>query len=123
VSAAPTILIVDDEPVVRALLKAALEPAGSRILEAVDGEAALEAAWQEQPELIVLDVGLPALSGVDVCRAVKTHLEPPRVMLITGNRYGEGIEECGADAIVEKPFDPRALADEARRLLGTTVAA
>jgi DNA-binding response OmpR family regulator len=115
-----TILIVDDEPVVRALLRAALEPAGSRVIEAVDGEGALEAAWRERPDVIVLDVGLPGLSGVDVCRAVKTHPVPPRVMLITGNRYGPGIEECGADGIVEKPFDPHAVLEEARRLLGVT---
>jgi DNA-binding response OmpR family regulator len=118
-----TILIVDDEPVVRALLRAALEPAGSRVIEAVDGEGALEAAWRERPDVIVLDVGLPGLSGVDVCRAVKTHPVPPRVMLITGNRYGPGIEECGADGIVEKPFDPHAVLEEARRLLGVAIVA
>jgi DNA-binding response OmpR family regulator len=112
-----TILIVDDEPVVRALLRAALEPAGSRIIEAEDGETALEAAWQERPDVIVLDVGLPGLSGLDVCRAVKTHLPPPRVMLITGNRYGPGVEDCGADVIIEKPFDPHTVLYETRRLL------
>jgi CheY-like chemotaxis protein len=118
-----TILIVDDEPVVRALLRAALEPAGSLIVEASDGEAALELSWHERPDLVVLDVGLPGLSGVDVCRAVKTHLPPPHVMLITGNRFGPGIEDCGADALIEKPFDPRDLLEEARRLLGVTAAA
>jgi two-component system KDP operon response regulator KdpE len=123
VHSSATILIVDDEPVVRALLRAALEPAGSRIIEAVDGEAALDTAWEERPDVIVLDVGLPGLSGLDVCRAVKTHLPPPRVMLITGNRYAPGVEDCGADAIVEKPFDPHAVLDEARRLLGVAALA
>jgi DNA-binding response OmpR family regulator len=118
-----TILIVDDEPVVRALLRAALEPSGSRIIEAEDGEGALECAWQDRPELIVLDVGLPLLSGVDVCRAVKTHLPPPRVMLITGNRFTYGVEDCGADAIIEKPFDTAALLEVAQRLLSAPAAA
>ena len=112
-----TILIVDDEPVVRALLRAALEPMGSRVIDAVDGEAALEVAWNERPELIILDVGLPGLSGIDVCRALKTHLPPPRVILITGNRYAPGVEDCGADAIIDKPFDPHALREDARRML------
>jgi hypothetical protein len=54
---------------------------------------------------------------------VKTHLPPPRVMLITGNRYGPGVEDCGADVIIEKPFDPHAVLEEARRLLGVPAAA
>jgi two-component system KDP operon response regulator KdpE len=118
-----TILIVDDEPVVRALLRAALEPVASRLLESADGEDAIELSWQERPELIVLDVGLPLLSGIDVCRALKTHLPPPRVLLVTGNRYVDGIDACGADAIFVKPFDPLALREEALRLLALPAAA
>lgn len=120
---AGAILIVDDEPVVRALLRAALEPAGSRLIEAADGHQALDLAWQERPELIVLDVGLPMLSGIDVCRALKTHLPPPRVLLITGNRYTDGVDDCGADAVFVKPFDPRALLEEVQRLMAMPVLA
>jgi DNA-binding response OmpR family regulator len=120
---AATVLIVDDEPVVRALLRAALEPAGARLLESGDGTEALDIAWRERPDLIVLDVGLPMLSGIDVCRALKTHLPPPRVLLITGNRYIEGIDDCGADQVVVKPFDPAALLDDVRRLLALPAAA
>ncbi len=118
-----TILIVDDEPVVRAVLRAALEPSGSRIIEADDGEEALRIAWEDRPDLIVLDVGLPMLSGIDVCRAVKTHLPPPRVLLITGNRHTYGVEDCGADAIITKPFDALGLREEAQRLLAAPAAA
>jgi len=100
------ILVVDDEPVVRALLRAALEPAGSRVVEALDGSEALEVAWRERPEVVLLDVGLPKLSGLDVCRALKTNPEPPRVLLITGNADLAGIDACGADGIVTKPFRP-----------------
>jgi len=98
--------VVDDEPVVRALLRAALEPAGSRVVEALDGSEALEVAWRERPELVLLDVGLPKLSGLDVCRALKTNPEPPRVLLITGNADLAEIDACGADGVVTKPFRP-----------------
>lgn len=116
------ILVVDDEPVVRALLRAALEPAGSRIVEALDGSEALEAAWRERPELVLLDVGLPKLSGLDVCRALKTNPEPPRVLLITGNPDLAAIDTCGADGIVTKPFRPDELLTLVQReLKGATV--
>lgn len=98
--------MVDDEPVVRALLRAALEPAGSRVVEAADGSEALEVAWRERPDVVLLDVGLPKLSGVDVCRALKTNPWPPRVILLTGNAWADEIDACGADAIMEKPFRP-----------------
>jgi len=91
---------------VRALLLAALEPAGSRVVEAMDGSEALEVAWRERPDLVLLDVGLPKLSGIDVCRALKTNPEPPRVLLITGNAEVSGMEACGADGVVAKPFQP-----------------
>jgi CheY-like chemotaxis protein len=101
-----TILIVDDEPVVRALLRAALEPAGSRLVEAADGSEALESAWQYEPDVVLLDVGLPKLSGLDVCRALKTHPHPPRVLLMTGNPDAAAASEAGADGILSKPFLP-----------------
>ena len=111
------ILVVDDEPVVRALLRAALEPAGSRLVEALDGCEALEVAWRERPELVLLDVGLPKLSGLDVCRALKTNPEPPRVLLVTGNADLADIDACGADGVVTKPFRPDELLALVRREL------
>jgi DNA-binding response OmpR family regulator len=123
VNSAATVLVVDDEPVVRALLRAALEPAGLHLLESADGTEALEISWGERPDVVVLDVGLPLLSGIDVCRALKTHLPPPRVMLITGNRYIDGIDDCGADEIIVKPFDPGAVLASVQRLLALPAAA
>ena len=101
-----TILIVDDEPVVRALLTAALGPAGSRLVEAADGSTALEAAWRERPDLVLLDVGLPKLSGIDVCAALKTNPQPPLVLLMTGNADAIDAATCGADGVIAKPFLP-----------------
>ena len=112
-----SILVVDDEPVVRALLRAALEPTGSRLVEAADGCEAIEVAWREQPDLVLLDVGLPKLSGLDVCRALKTNPVAPRVLLITGDSGADGIDDCGADGVVAKPFAPDALVDQVERAL------
>lgn len=105
------ILVVDDEPVVRALLRAALAPAGGRVVEAIDGSEALDVAWREQPDLVLLDVGLPKLNGLDVCRALKTNPAAPRVLLITGNAELERLDDCGADGVVTKPFRPLELLD------------
>ena len=112
-----SILVVDDEPVVRALLKAALAPAGSRVVEAVDGCEALEVAWSERPDVVLLDVGLPKLNGLDVCRALKTNPVAPRVLLITGNADLPGLDDCGADGVVTKPFRPLELLDVVQRQL------
>ncbi|TAK59589.1 MAG: response regulator [Dehalococcoidia bacterium] len=118
-----SILVVDDEPVVRALLRAALAPAGSRVVEAVDGSEALEVAWREQPDVVLLDVGLPKLSGLDVCRALKTNPAAPRVLLITGNANLERIDDCGADGVVTKPFHPAELLELVRHHLAEAATA
>ncbi len=112
-----TVLIVDDEPVVRALLKAALEPTGSRLVEAADGGEAVDTAWRERPDLVLLDVGLPTLNGLDVCRALKTNPEAPRVLLITGNAEAAGVDACGADGVLVKPFNALEIAETVRREL------
>jgi CheY-like chemotaxis protein len=108
---------VDDEPVVRALLRAALEPTGSRLVEAADGSEAVDAAWRERPDVVLLDVGLPRLSGLDVCRALKTNPDAPRVLLITGNADAADLETCGADGVLVKPFDALEIAETVRREL------
>ena len=95
----------------RALLRVALEPTGSRLVEAADGSEALEVAWREHPDLVLLDVGLPRLSGIDVCRALKTNPDPPRVILLTGNALAEDLDTCGADGLISKPFKPSELVE------------
>ena len=75
------ILLVDDEPKIAQLARDYLESAGFSVLTASDGKAALEAARSAKPDLIVLDLGLPELDGLDVTRAVRKESDVPIIML------------------------------------------
>ncbi|PVM90470.1 two-component system response regulator CreB [Caulobacter radicis] len=103
------ILIVDDEPHIRELLAFALGKAGYATVEAADGEAALEAIATHKPALVVLDINMPRLNGLDVCRRIRAEGQLP--VLLLSSRDDEidrvlGIE-LGADDYVVKPFSPR----------------
>jgi len=103
------ILIVDDEPHIRELLAFALGKAGYATVEAADGEAALEAIAAHRPALVVLDINMPRLNGLDVCRRIRAEGQLP--VLLLSSRDDEidrvlGIE-LGADDYVVKPFSPR----------------
>lgn len=103
------ILIADDDPHIRQLLAFALEKAGFEVVEAEDGEAALAKAETAAPDLLVLDLNMPRMSGLDVCRQLRARGELP--ILILSSRDEEidrvlGIE-LGADDYVVKPFSPR----------------
>jgi len=103
------ILIVDDEPHIRELLAFALGKAGYVTVEAADGEAALEAIAAHKPALVVLDINMPRLNGLDVCRRIRAEGQLP--VLLLSSRDDEidrvlGIE-LGADDYVVKPFSPR----------------
>ncbi|PLR21805.1 two-component system response regulator CreB [Caulobacter zeae] len=103
------ILIVDDEPHIRELLAFALGKAGYATVEAADGEAALEAIAAHKPALVVLDINMPRLNGLDVCRKIRAEGQLP--VLLLSSRDDEidrvlGIE-LGADDYVVKPFSPR----------------
>jgi CheY-like chemotaxis protein len=78
-------------------------------------------AWRERPDLVLLDVGLPKLSGVDVCRALKTSPSPPHVILITGDALADEVDACGADGVIAKPFRPVDLVNEVERALAAVV--
>lgn len=119
-----TVLIADDEPVARHLLRRILEPAGYRVFEAVDGETALALAARERPDLFVLDIGMPGHDGIAVCRRIKadarTSLTP--VIHVTGSTDREerlAALEAGSDEFVSKPFDIEELLIRARSLLRT----
>lgn len=110
----PTILVVDDEPTIRVLIRAALEGTGYRLLEAPDGASALQMARSQRPDLILLDIALPHLNGLEVCRRLK---EDPAtattsILLITGfvqQAERQAAEEVGAEAFIAKPFSPATL--------------
>ena len=106
-----TILIVDDEKPIVDILRYNLNKEGYNILEANDGEAAVDIALKEKPDLILLDVMLPKLDGLSVCRKIKNSLNVPILML---SAKGEEVDkilglELGADDYITKPFSVREL--------------
>ncbi len=114
-----TILVVDDEPTLVATLKYNLERESFRVLEAADGEAALEAARSGRPDLIVLDLMLPGLSGLDVCRILRKETRVPIIMLTAKDAEVDKVVglETGADDYVTKPFGMPELMARVRAVL------
>ena len=116
---APTLLVVDDAPDITQLLVVYFHQAGWNTLAAYDGRAALELAERAQPALIVLDLGLPDMDGLDVCRAIRQRSAVPVVMLTKRNTPEDrerGLA-AGANAYVTKPFDADELQAIVRALL------
>ena len=108
-SAMAKILIADDDPHIRQLLAFALEKAGYEVAEAEDGEAAVAEAVAAAPDLIVLDINMPRLSGLDVCRQVRARSDVPILFLSSRDEEIDRVLgiELGADDYVVKPFSPR----------------
>jgi two-component system alkaline phosphatase synthesis response regulator PhoP len=106
-----TILVVDDEPKIAALARDYLEHAGYAVVVAGDGPAAMALVRSRRPDLIVLDLGLPGLDGLDVARAVRRYSDVPILMLTARTDEADRIAglELGADDYVTKPFSPREL--------------
>ena len=103
------ILVVDDEPKIVKQARDYLENSGYRVATAGDGKLALATARHERPDLIVLDLNLPEMDGLDVCRALRRESDVPIIMLTA--RVDEtdrliGLE-LGADDYITKPFSPR----------------
>ncbi|MCF7945506.1 MAG: response regulator transcription factor [Spirochaetia bacterium] len=113
-----TILIVDDEADIRELITYNLEREGYRIITAVTGEEALTKAQHEKPALIVLDLMLPGIDGLEVCRALSGYEIP--ILMVTAKSEDSDIIiglEMGADDYITKPFSPRVLVARVRALL------
>ncbi len=113
------ILIVDDEPKIVKLARDYLERGGFRVTTAVDGATALAVARADKPDLIVLDLNLPGMDGLDVCRRLRRQSDVPIIMLTA--RVDEtdrliGLE-LGADDYIVKPFSPRELVARVRAVL------
>jgi two-component system OmpR family response regulator len=115
----PQVLVVDDDPHIRQLLVFALEKAGLGAREAPDGEAALVSVAQARPDLVILDINMPRLDGLEVCRRLRAQGELP--ILFLSSRDDEidrilGIE-LGADDYVVKPFSPREVVARVQAIL------
>jgi len=119
---ARTILVVDDEPTLRETLAEALDADGFRVLTAADGREALSRFREHQPDLVVLDLMLPELSGIEVCRIIRAESGVPIVMLTAKSSEIDKVVglELGADDYVTKPFSLRELTARIRALLRRT---
>jgi DNA-binding response OmpR family regulator len=117
-----TVLVVDDEPIVRDVVVRYLERDGYRTLEAADGPTARQLLESEPPALVVLDVMLPGMDGLDLCRWIRARWNLPIVMLTARGEESDRIVglELGADDYLTKPFSPRELAVRVRNLLRRT---
>jgi DNA-binding response OmpR family regulator len=117
--AVATILVVDDEPRIVQLVRDYLEHGGFTVLVASDGAAALRTARTGRPDLVVLDLGLPGLDGLDVARALRRDGEVPIIMLTARTEESDKLVglELGADDYLTKPFSPKELVARVRAVL------
>ena len=115
----PLVLVVDDDPNVVKLARAFLERDGYRVSEANDGIHALELARKEQPCLVVLDLMLPGMDGLEVCRKLQVESMVPVIMLTARVEEADRLKGLGlgADDYVTKPFSPRELAARVHAVL------
>ena len=120
------LLIVDDEAHIRMLIEQTLEELedeGVEFLTAENGEIALEIIQKEIPKLVFLDVMMPKMNGMEVCRRVKKELALNDVFIVLLTAKGQELDrqkgqEVGADLYMTKPFDPEAILNKAREVLG-----
>lgn len=119
---AKKILVVDDEKKIVEILKAYLEKEGFLVIVAYDGKVALDMVKKELPDLVILDIMLPEISGWDVCRELRKDTNTPVIMLTALDDTTDKIVglELGADDYVTKPFDPKEVISRVRAVLRRT---
>ncbi|MCL4458477.1 MAG: response regulator transcription factor [Chloroflexi bacterium] len=118
------ILVVDDEAKIVSLVRAYLERDGYRAVTARDGQTALQLARRERPDLVVLDLMLPEIDGLEVCRTLRRESNIPIIMLTARDEETDKLIglELGADDYITKPFSPRELVARVRAVLRRTTA-
>ncbi|MCP4362546.1 MAG: response regulator [Chloroflexi bacterium] len=121
-----SILVVDDEPLTRNLLRLMLEPAGYRVSGAADGFDALEKAKELHPDIMLLDVMMPAMDGITVCKKLRgeTDTADLPIVMLSGKVHREAIQEgleAGANRYLSKPMSRMGLLQELRDVLNETV--
>ena len=122
---APKILVVDDDPSISDMLTLVLETEGFEPVAVMDGNEAVQAFREHQPDLILLDLMLPGMNGVDICRAIRLESAVPIVMLTAKTDTVDVVLglETGADDYITKPFKPKELIARIRARLRRTEAA
>ncbi len=118
----PRILIVDDEPNIIGTVAPLLRSRGYEVYTAMTGRAAIEAVGREKPDLVVLDLGLPDMDGVEVCRVIRETLSIPILVLSARGAEGDKVRalDTGADDYVTKPFGAEELVARIRAALRRT---
>lgn len=117
-----TVLVADDDADIRDLVTYKLEQAGLEVVSVADGQAAVETARTRHPDLAVLDVSMPGISGIDVCRTLRADPATANMLIImlTARVQEQDVEggfNAGADDYVTKPFSPRELVSRVQALL------
>lgn len=118
------VLVVDDEPLVRGTLTKMLKRAGHNVLEAEDGVKALEVFETHNPDLMICDIIMPNMEGIETLREVKKNHPKVKVIVISGGartgslNYLSVAEKLGADAVMDKPFGSKKLLDTIALVFG-----
>jgi two-component system KDP operon response regulator KdpE len=114
-----TILVVDDEPQIRRVMRTNLTSQGYMVLEARSGEEALETLRSERPDLVLLDINMPGISGLETCKEIRSNSDVPIIMLTVRNTEKDKVRalDAGADDYVVKPFGAEELLARIRAAL------
>ena len=117
-----TALVIEDDRVVLQLIRLYLAQAGYRVLEAQDGDTGLRMALEESPDIVLLDLNLPGIDGIEVCRNVRKESEVPIIMVTARVEEDDRLTglNLGADDYVSKPFSPRELVARVNAVLRRT---
>jgi two-component system alkaline phosphatase synthesis response regulator PhoP len=121
---AKKIFVIDDEPQIVKVLKAYLEKAGYQVITASDGKAALSIFQREKPDFLILDLNLPGMDGLELCKAIRRDSNVPILMLTARVEETDRLIglELGADDYVLKPFSPREVVARVKTIFRRSIA-